>query len=164
MGALSTFRILAALGGLALAGAPAAAQLRALGTFGLWGAFQDQQRCWAITRPSESTHRDGGGFASVGWWPGGARGQLHFRLGAAKRDASAVLLRIDGRSFQLIGRGNDAWAPDPRGDAELLAAMRSGVLMTVETRSQRGGIVRDRYPLRGAPSAIDAAALACAGR
>lgn len=141
----------------------ASAQPRPLGTFGLWGAFQDQQRCWAITRPSESTHRDGGGFASIGWWRQGPRGQLHFRLGAAKRDASAVLLRVDGRSFQLIGRGNDAWAPDPRGDAELLAAMRSGVMMTVETRSQRGGIVRDRYPLRGAPSAIDAAALACAG-
>jgi hypothetical protein len=42
--------------------------------------------------------------------------------------------------------------------------MRSGVTMTVETRSERGGIVRDRYALRGAPSAIDAAALACAGR
>lgn len=144
--------------------APAHAQPRPLGTFGLWGAFQDQQRCWAISRPSESTHRGGGGFASVGYWPAGPRGQLHFRLSAAKRDASAVLLRIDGRSFQLIGRGNDAWAPDPRGDAELLAAMRSGVLMTVETRSQRGGIVRDRYPLRGAPSAIDAAALACSVR
>lgn len=164
MGGLRTLQLLAAGAALAFAGAPAVAQPRALGTFGLWGAFQDQQRCWAISRPSESTHRDGGGFASVGWWPGGARGQLHFRLGAAKRDASAILLKIDGRSFQLIGRGNDAWAPDPRGDAELLAAMRSGVLMTVETRSQRGGIVRDRYPLRGAPSAIDAAALACAGR
>ena len=164
MAGLRTLRITAVFGGLALAAAPASAQPRALGTFGLWGAFQDQQRCWAITRPSESTHQDGGGFASVGWWPGGARGQLHFRLGAAKRDASAVLLRIDGRSFQLIGRSNDAWAPDPRGDAELLAAMRSGVMMTVETRSQRGGIVRDRYPLRGAPSAIDAAALACAPR
>lgn len=149
---------------LTVVATPLAAQPRPLGTFGLWGAFQDAQRCWAISRPSESTHRDGGGFASIGWWPRGARGQLHFRLGAAKREASAVLLRIDGRSFQLIGRGADAWAPDPRGDAELLAAMRSGVMMTVETRSQRGGIVRDRYPLRGAPSAIDAAALACAGR
>lgn len=157
-------RVLLAAGLAALASA-AAAQPRSLGTFGLWGAFQKPGRCWAIARPTETTHRGGNGFASIGYWPRqGARGQLHFRLGAAKREASAVLLRIDGRSFQLIGRGADAWAPDPRGDAELLAAMRSGVTMTVETRSARGGIVRDRYALRGAPSAIDAAALACTGR
>jgi hypothetical protein len=41
--------------------------------------------------------------------------------------------------------------------------MRSGLSMTIETRSLRGGILRDHYQLRGAPSAIDAAALACAG-
>jgi len=74
-----------------------------------------------------------------------------------------VLLRVGDRTFQLIGRGADAWAPDARGDAELLAAMRSGLSMTVETRSVRGGLLRDQYQLRGAPSAIDAAALACAG-
>lgn len=157
-------RALAFLTALMVATAPAAAQPRALGTFGMWGAFRDGARCWAIARPTESTHRGGNGFASIGYFPqAGARGQLHLRLGAAKRDASAVLLRIDGRSFTLIGRGADAWAPDPRGDSELLAAMRSGVTMSVETRSERGGIVRDRYALRGAPSAIDAAALACAG-
>lgn len=144
--------------------APAAAQPQTLGTFGVWGAFRDNGRCWAIARPTESTHRDGNGTASVGYSARrGARGQVHFRLGATKRDSSAVLLRIDGRTFQLIARGADAWAPDPRGDADLLAAMRTGLAMSIETRSSRGGIVRDRYALRGAPSAIDAAALACAG-
>ena len=147
------------------AAASAAAQPRNLGVFGLWGTFQDEGRCYAIARPSESTDRSAQAFASVAYWPRqGARGQLHFRLSGAKRDESAVLLRIDERSFQLIGRGNDAWAPDARGDAELVAAMRTGLLMTVETRAPSGRVVRDRYRLRGAPSAIDAAALACAAR
>lgn len=143
--------------------APAWAQPRALGTYGLWGAFRDAERCYAIAQPSDSTHRGAPAFASVGYWPRQrARGQLHFRLSREKRAASAVLLRIDGRSFQLVGRGADAWAPDARADADLVAAMRTGLVMTVETRSDRGGVVRDVYRLRGAPSAIDAAALACA--
>lgn len=147
----------------AAAGA-SAAQPRALGVYGLWGAFRDQARCYAIARPAASSMGRTDAFAAIGYWPRqGARGQLHFRLSAPKRAESAVLLRVDGRTFQLIGRGADAWAPDPRADAELLGAMRTGLNMSVETRSLRGGLVRDQYRLRGAPSAIDAAALACAG-
>ena len=87
---------------------------------------------------------------------------MHFRLSREKRPRSAVLLRIDDRTFQLVGGGADAWAPDARADAEIVAAMRSGVQMRVETRSVRGLRVRDHYQLRGAATAIDAAAIACA--
>jgi hypothetical protein len=147
-----------------IAASAAAAQPRAVGVYGLWGAFRDAARCYAIARPSASSSGRTDAFASVAYWPRqGARGQLHFRLSGEKRAESAVLLRVDGRSFQLIGRGADAWAPDARADFELVGAMRSGLTMTVETRSVRGGILRDQYQLRGAPSAIDAAALACAG-
>ena len=148
---------------VALAAAPAAAQQRPLGVFGVWGAFADGGRCYAIARPSEAGSRGTEPFASVGYWrPQGPSGQVHFRLSAEKRGESAVLLRIEGRTFQLFGRGWDAWAPDARADAELLTAMRTGMDMVVETRSTRGRLIRDRYRLRGAPSAIDAAALACA--
>ncbi|HEY0028061.1 MAG TPA: hypothetical protein VGC35_09345 [Allosphingosinicella sp.] len=102
-------------------------------------------------------------FASVGWFPAqGVRGQLHIRLAEPKRQGSAVLLRIDQRTFQLTGGGADAWAPDGRADAEIVAAMRSGLEMTVETRNVRGGLMRDSYQLRGAATALDAAAIACA--
>ena len=142
--------------------ASAAAQPGSLGTFGLWGAFQDGGRCYAIAEPVRQSVRGTRPFASVGNWPGrGIRGQLHIRLSGEKRAESAVLLRIDGRSFQLVGQGWDAWAPDGRADAELVAAMRTGIAMTVETRSRRGGVIRDQYQLRGAATAIDAAALAC---
>ena len=145
---------------------PVAAQQQALGIFGLWGAFAENERCYAI---SEARQRPRAGaapaFASAGWWPGrGVRGQLHFRLSQPKRPGSAVLLRIDGRTFQLVGGGSDAWAPDARADAEIAAAMRSGLDMVVETRSERGLLVRDAYALRGAATALDAAAIACARR
>ena len=152
---------------LALAAtAPAAAQPNSLGIFSTWGAFRDGGRCYAITQPYDAPTAQGWRpFASVGHWPGRRiSGQLHVRLSREKRPGSAVLLRVDGRSFQLRGGGRDAWAPDSRADEEILAAMRTGIEMVVETRSTRGQLVRDQYRLRGAATAIDAAALGCARR
>ena len=146
--------------------APAAAQPQSLGIFGSWGAFQGQGRCYAIAEPFEAPPAQSWhAFAAIGHWParhGG--GQLHIRLSREKRQGSAVLLNIDGRSFQLLGGGRDAWAPDARADQEIQAAMRTGLDMAVETRGVDGLAVRDHYRLRGAATAMDAAAVACAPR
>jgi hypothetical protein len=42
--------------------------------------------------------------------------------------------------------------------------MRTGLEMTVESRAAAGALIRDSYRLRGAATAIDAAAIACARR
>ena len=148
---------------LGLSGA-AFAQRASLGVFQLWGAFREPGRCYAISEPYRSPRPEAWRpFASVGYWPQrGVRSQVHFRLSREKRAGSAVLLKIDGETFQLVGGGNNAWASDARADAEIVAAMRSGVAMSVETRSVRGARVRDVYELRGAATAIDAAAIDCA--
>jgi hypothetical protein len=152
---------------LALA-APVAAQRQVVGIFSDWGAFEEQspRRCFAIAEPARAPRsRDWKPFASISFWPDrGIRGQVHFRLSRVKREGSAVLLKIDGRPFQLMAGGRDAWGPDRRGDSEIIAAMRAGLAMVVETRSALGALVRDHYQLRGAATAIDAAALACARR
>ena len=151
---------------LLTAAAPAAAQLDSLGVFGEWGAFvrEDPKNCYAIAQPHHSLRGERArAFASVGHWPRrDIRGQVHFRLSRQKREGSAVLLRIDDRTFQLLAGANDAWAPDAQGDALIVAAMRSGVAMSVQTRATNGSVVRDSYRLRGAATAIDAAAIACA--
>ena len=142
--------------------APAEAAPQTLGAFGSWGAFREGGRCYAIAEPTQAPQGTQP-FASVGVWPG--RGsQLHIRLSRDKRDGSAVLLRVDGRTFQLLGGARDAWAPDPRADAEIQAAMRTGIDLIVETRAAGGALIRDQYALRGAATAMDAAAIACAPR
>jgi hypothetical protein len=144
--------------------APAAAQRQSLGIFSLWGAFRDGGRCYAVAEPDQGGRdREVRPFAAVSWG-GGVRGQLHVRLSRSKRSGSAVLLRIGDRTFQLIGGGDNAWAPDAAADAEIVAAMRGNLDMSVETRSQTGALVRDHYALRGAATAIDAAAIGCAPR
>ncbi|HEX8574513.1 MAG TPA: hypothetical protein VF759_17360 [Allosphingosinicella sp.] len=149
---------------LALA-APAAAQ-QALGVYGLWAAFRSESRCYAIAEPYQQPRPgDGRAYASVGYWPDRAvRGQAYFRLSRAKREGSAVLLRIDGRTFQLRGGGAQAWAAGSAADAEIVSAMRTGIEMSVESRAEAGALIRDSYRLRGAATAIDAAAIACARR
>lgn len=146
--------------------APVAAQRQALGIYSQWGAFQenDPARCFAMAEPVRSLKaRDWKPFAAISVAPGRrGPGQLYIRLSRTKREGSAVLLKIDGRPFQLLAGGADAWSPDPRADAEIVSAIRSGVDMVVETRSDRGVLVRDQYQLRGAATAIDAAAIACA--
>lgn len=146
--------------------APVAAKRQAIGIFGSWGAFQDSvpDRCFAIAKPLRGLRPVGWEpFASVSYWPKrGIRAQVQFRLSREKRQGSAILLRIDDRVFQLAGAGANAWASDRRTNAAIIAAMRTGIDMNVETRSISGGLVRDFYKLRGAASAIDAAAIACA--
>jgi hypothetical protein len=147
---------------------PVAAERQSIGIFGQWGAFRQQQpmRCFAIAQPARGPRPEGWApFASVSYSPQrGAAGQVHVRLSRQKRQASAILLRIDDRTFQLVGGGADAWAPDSRADREIVRALRRGVGMSVETRSVRGALVRDYYQLRGAATAIDAAAIDCARR
>lgn len=143
---------------------PAASQQQSLGIFGLWGSFAAGTRCWAVAEPVAAPAGTRP-YASIGYPMGRpAAGRAYFRLSRAKREGSAVLLRIDGRTFQLRGGGADAWGADAAADREIVSAMRTGVDMSVQTRSASGALVRDAYRLRGAATAIDAAAIACARR
>ena len=139
-----------------------------LGVFEDWGAFRDAKprRCYAIAEPERrSTRRAWRPFASVAHWPArGARNQLHIRLSREKAEGAKVTLGIGSRSFELVAGGADAWAADPRADAAIVAAMRSGSQMSIRTRAKGGGFFTDSYRLRGAATAIDAAAVGCARR
>ena len=156
---------------LAIAGAlltPVAAQARdVLGVFQRWGAFRDiaQRRCFAIGQPlaggwEKSPWKP---FASIGYWPrAGVRGQVSMRLSHALADGTKARMAIGDQRFDLLGGGADVWSADQRMDAAIVAAMRSGERMSVSGRAKAGGVFTDRYDLRGAATAIDAAALGCA--
>jgi hypothetical protein len=149
-----------------IAGLTVSAQARdALGVFDGWGAFRDTDpaRCFAIAEPIESSGGKWRPFASVAHWPGkGVRGQLHIRLSREKRSNANVTLVIDERRWRLVAGKTDAWSPSPQHDAFILAKMRSGRAMSVSSVAATGGGFADTYRLKGAATAIDAAALGCA--
>ena len=143
---------------------PAAAR-DSLGVFDAWAAFRDPPqraaplRCYAIAEP-ESANAPGG-YATVAFWPQArVRGQFHVRLPAGVAAPTSAFLVIDGRRFALVGRGvgrgAGLWAADARGDAAIVAALRGARAMAVEAGNWRAA-----WPLRGAASAIDSAALGC---
>lgn len=139
-----------------------------LGVFGSWAAFRDAapHRCFAIAEPNpQRTRESWHPFASIANWPDRrVRGQIHIRLRKKRALDKPVLLSIGENRFPLVAGMVDAWAPDPRADAAIIRAMRSGEWMIVTARSATGASFSDSYPLRGAATAIDAATIACARR
>ncbi len=137
-----------------------------LGIYNSWGAFHDATplRCYAIAQPDQTEGSSSGwhAFAAVATWPAlGTRNQLHMRLSRRYGGRSAPTLLIDDERFPLIAGGADAWAPDPRTDAAIVATMRSARAMMIVADGV-GGPIRDAYLLKGAATAIDAAQLGCA--
>lgn len=142
-----------------------AAARDALGVYQGWGAFRDSAplRCFAIAEPIRKARGGWRPFASVAHWPlQRVRGQIHIRMSLTIRPGSSVSLNIDGRRFSMVAGSADAWAADPRTDAAIVAAMRSGQRMTITADSGTTGRFADSYRLKGAATAIDAAALGCA--
>lgn len=154
--------ILAAMAWQAVAGR------QSLGVYDGWGAFRDASppRCFAIAAPANRPRdRRWRAFASIATWPSeGARGQLHIRLSRQRNPGARVTLSIGERRFELVAGDADAWAPDARTDVAIVAALRSGNSMSVETAAANGSPFADVYPLRGVATAMDAAAVGCAGR
>jgi hypothetical protein len=150
---------------LTLTAAPALAR-DALGMFGQWAAFRDPQtpRCYAIAMAAPSTRqREFQPYADVAWWPRAqVRGQVHFRLSRKLAPNAAITLSIGGQRIALTGGGADAWAPDKRGDAAIIAAMRSANDMTVSARGADGQGFSNSWSLEGAATAMDAATVGCA--
>jgi hypothetical protein len=139
--------------------------------FQSWGAFREgpadaPSRCYAIAAPPLYSAASGhGAFASVASWPARrVRAQVAIRLSHPARESEKVVLSVAGSAFPLIVRGQEAWAHDRRQDAAIVAAMRSASSMSISAVGVNGNPFADGYRLRGAASAIDAAALACPPR
>jgi hypothetical protein len=145
---------------LLLLAAPLAAK-DSLGVFQDWGAFRDpaEPRCYAIAEALGGA----GSYADVGTWPRkGVRGQVHFRLSRELSTAPRLSLLLGGTRYALTGGGADAWAPDKRIDAAIVAAMRSADGMSVSGVDKSGRRFSDRFSLKGAATAMDAATVGCA--
>lgn len=148
--------------------APSAAYAKDLiGIFTGWAAFSqsDEKHCYAIAQPTEIVGRDsqkGNSSLIIGFWPEQSKHyQIYVRFSRDRSSNSAVTLSAGGRRFSLNGNRTEAWAKDKRMDLAIVAAMRSSASLSVQSIGRDGRAIVDAYKLRGAASAIDAAALAC---
>jgi hypothetical protein len=149
---------------IALLAAPLAAKDR-LGVYQGWAAFRDPAtpRCYAISAPEETVGTPTrNGYLSIGFWPKRrVTHQIYVRLSRERSSNSGITLSAGGRRFRLKVDGNSGSATDRRMDLAIIAAMRSATSLSVESIGRNGRSIVDAYSLRGAASAIDAAALGC---
>ena len=144
-----------ALGALLLLATPLAAR-ESLGVYDSWAAFKDAKpaRCYAIAKAQGTPPAPA--YATVSMWPARkVRGAVHFVL--SREATGKVRLAIGDKRFDLVAKGRNAWGPDARTDAAIVAALRSAARMSVS-----GEGFTDRYTLAGAATAIDAAVVGCA--
>jgi len=91
-------------------------------------------------------------------------GEFHAQLSRVPRTGSTVMLDIGGQPFLLVARADWAWSRGPAQEQAIIEAARNAPAMRVEARDGAGRRFVDTYVLGGAPTAIDAAAAACAGK
>lgn len=136
-----------------------------LGIYSGWAAFKDAEtpRCYAIASPEQRVSGSvRPGYLSIGFWPKqGITHQIYVSLSRDRSTNSAVTISAGGRRFRLNATMRGAWATGRRMDLAIIAAIRSAASLSVESIGRDGRPVVDAYRLRGAPSAIDAAALGC---
>jgi hypothetical protein len=131
-----------------------------------WAAIDRGETCEALSR-SQRVAAKGKVQAIAGFTFSADRrrwGEFHSRLRRMPREGAAVMLRIDNQPFLLVSRNNWAWSDGPLQEQAIIAALRSGNAMTIESRDAAGRRFIDPYSLDGAATAIDAAAASCAGK
>jgi hypothetical protein len=133
---------------------------------GGWAAIDRGGVCEALSRSEKVVARDKvqpvAGFAFT---PDHRRwGEYHAQLSRVSRAGSSVILHMGDQPFLLVSRGDHAWSRGPAQEQAIIAAARNGGEMRVEARDQAGVRFIDPYVLKGAPTAIDAAAARCALR
>ena len=133
---------------------------------GAWAAIDRGSVCEALSRSQKVVPRGqvqpSAGFAFT---PDHRRwGEFHARLSRVPRPGSSVMLQVGGQPFLLVARADWAWSRGPLQEQAIIAAVRNGGVMRIETRDAGGARFTDPYLLDGAPTAIDAAAARCAGK
>ena len=138
-----------------------------LGAFGDWEAYRDPREgfCYAGSKPTKQEGRytqRGDAFVLVTHRPKEKSFDvISFDAGYVYKDGAEVIVTVGPQSFTLFGQGEQAWARDAAGDAQLVKAMRTGSTLVVKGTSSRGTPTTDTYSLKGVSAALDAINKAC---
>ena len=151
---------------LAVAATTADARGSVLFAGGAWAAVDRGEACEALTRSQRiATNDKVQAVAGISFAADRRRwGEFHVRLSRMPRGDASVMLQVGDQPFLLSTRGGWAWSRGSLQAQAIMAAIRDGVSMRVESRDESGVRFSDPYLLDGAPTAIDAAAARCALR
>lgn len=151
---------------LAIAATAAGARGSVVFAGGAWAAIDRGSTCEALTRSQKIAPKDKvQPVAGFTFTPDHSRwGEFHVRLSRMPRSDASVMLKVGDQPFLLAARGGWAWSRGPLQAQAIIAAVRDGAAMRIDSRNVAGVRFSDPYLLDGAPTAIDAAAARCALR
>jgi hypothetical protein len=146
--------------------APAVARGEVVFAGGAWVAIDRGATCEALSRSQKVLPKDKAQpVAGFTFTPDHKRwGEFHARLSRVPRGDATVMLKVGDQSFLLATRDGWAWSRGPVQAEAIIAAVRNGGWMSIESRDGAGVRFSDPYLLDGVPTAIDAAAARCANR
>jgi myo-inositol catabolism protein IolC len=152
-----------------LAPPPAAAQVKTLGIFQDWVAYQTSQGGKRICYIASTPKKDEGNYSKRGdiltvvtHRPASKSfNVVSIHAGYKFKKGSTADVAIGGARFTLFTNAQTAWANDTADDKALVKNMRAGAKMIVRAKSWRGTETKDTYSLLGFTAAIRAINKAC---
>ena len=148
---------------------PAAAQVKTLGTFQDWTAYQTSQGGKRICYIASPPKKDEGNYSKRGdilaivtHRPASKSfNVVSIHAGYKYKKGSTAEVTIGGARFTLFTNAETAWANDSSDDKALVKNMRAGAKMIIRGKSWRGTDTKDTYSLLGFTAALRAINKAC---
>jgi hypothetical protein len=138
-----------------------------LGSFGDWNAFSVQGKtCYALGSPKErqpkAKLKDSSAYVFISTRPGeGVKNEVAVNLGYPTKDNSSAVADVDGDTFELVTKGNNAWVKNTAKEKEFVESLKSGSKLIVKASSSKGSATTDTYSLKGLSEALARVAQEC---
>lgn len=162
---------------LALMFLPAAAlaakadSTKALGSFGLWRAYQSVERgqpvCYmtltAHFQPGKKTKRNDALLTITHRPAENSKDVISYMAGYTYKSGSSVDMHIGKDSYSLFTAQDTAWSRDAATDHKIAAALQSGsaISLTGTPAWKNATPLTDKFPLKGTADAYQAISKAC---
>ncbi len=156
------YSITGMVAGAVLSGAALAQTPTKIKEFKAWGAYSYKSAggkiCYVLSIPTKKMPADrdhGDIFFLVSQKPGqNVSYEPQVEVGYPLQEGSKVTVNIDGKSFVMFTKGNNAWVENAAREPALVRAMRAGRLMKVSGKSVRGTVTSYEFSLSGITAAL----------
>jgi hypothetical protein len=133
-----------------------------LDTFHDWGAYKAQGKektCYALASPKErapSTLKRDQAYVFISSRPSEkVRNEVSIIMGFPLKDNGETKAEIGSASYELIGKGTNAWIKNAAKEPQLVEDLKRGAKLTIKAASSKGGQSTDTYSLAGLSQALE---------
>ena len=133
-----------------------------LDTFHDWGAYKAQGKektCYALASPKErtpSTLKRDQAYVFISSRPSeNVRNEVSIIMGFPMKENGEAKAEIGGASYELIGKGTNAWIKNAAKEPQLVEDLKKGSKLTIKAAASKGGQTTDSYSLAGLSQALE---------